>query len=59
MKIMLEQNNIDPQSSSFGWDGSHHSQTLNPGVYVWMAQYKDCNGNKERHQSEYPDSKIF
>jgi len=45
MKIMLEQNNIDPQSSSFGWDGSHHSQTLNPGVYVWMAQYKDCNGN--------------
>jgi len=43
--LMIEQKDMDPKSNSFGWNGSHRSQTMVPGVYVWMAEYKDCKGN--------------
>ncbi len=43
--LMVEQKDMDPKNTSFGWDGSYRSQAMNPGVYVWMAEYKDCKGN--------------
>jgi len=43
--LMLEQKNMDVKSNLFGWDGSYRTQSMLPGVYVWMAEYKDCKGN--------------
>jgi gliding motility-associated-like protein len=43
-EAMFELFNFEPNNPSYGWDGTHRGKTLNPGVYVFVAEIEFIDG---------------
>ncbi len=41
---MFELFNFQPNDPTYGWDGTHRSRPLNPGVYVYVAEVEFIDG---------------
>jgi gliding motility-associated-like protein len=44
-ELIFEANDISPGYNSNAWDGMFNGEPLNPGVYVYYIELKDCLGN--------------
>ncbi len=43
-EAMFELYNFQPNDPAYGWDGTHRSKPLNPGVYVYVAEVEFIDG---------------
>ena len=43
-EAMFELYNFQSNNPSYGWDGTHRGKTLNPGVYVFVAEVEFIDG---------------
>jgi gliding motility-associated-like protein len=39
--------NREPDQESIIWDGKSHDKTIQPGVYIYLAEITDKNGNRK------------
>ncbi len=42
---VFKQENFPPNDNRFGWDGSYNGKSLNPGVFVYIAEVKFVDGS--------------
>ncbi len=40
-------NGFPPNDETFGWDGTHRGQVMNPGIYVYTVEVEFIDGNVE------------
>jgi len=45
--LVFEKNNFQPNDTSMGWDGFFNGEKMNPGVFVFVAEVRYVNGEKE------------
>ncbi len=43
-ETIFELYNFQPNDPAYGWDGTHRSRLLNPGVYVYVAEVEFLDG---------------
>lgn len=43
-ELIMELREFQPNDPQFGWDGRHHDQWVNPGVYVYRAEIEFIDG---------------
>lgn len=43
-ELIMELREFQPNDPQFGWDGRHHGQLVNPGVYVYTAEVEFIDG---------------
>ncbi|HRH99727.1 MAG TPA: gliding motility-associated C-terminal domain-containing protein [Saprospiraceae bacterium] len=51
-ELIYKGENLKPNTSTNGWDGSFKGKAMNPSVFVWKAEVKYYDGYKEHHSGE-------
>lgn len=46
-ELLFEAQNILPNNPESGWDGTFHSEKMNPGVYIYYAKIKSEDGSEQ------------
>ncbi len=51
-EVIHEGFNIQPNNSSFGWDGSFKGEIMNPGVFIYMVEIEFIDGRTQLYKGD-------
>ena len=50
--LVFDTKNIPPSNEGLGWDGTFNGKTVNPGVFVYLAEVRFIDGEVETYSGD-------
>lgn len=51
-ELVFDTKNIPPSNEGLGWDGTFNGKTVNPGVFVYLAEVRFIDGEVETYSGD-------